>query len=79
MHAAKAGVLLLADYAQRLHCQCRNFIVPMDLEFFMPAEKIPHALKVLDVDGDGKISLTDMRDAVIQVHSGCRRSHVNGK
>lgn len=47
---------------------CRNFIVPMDLEFFMPPEKIPHALKVLDVDGDGKISLTDMRDAVIQVH-----------
>ena len=34
----------------------------------MPPEKIPHALKVLDVDGDGKISLTDMRDAVIQVH-----------
>ncbi|KAL3133145.1 hypothetical protein ABBQ38_007040 [Trebouxia sp. C0009 RCD-2024] len=46
----------------------RNFIVPMDLEFFMPPEKIPHALKVLDVDGDGKISLTDMRDAVIQIY-----------
>ena len=39
----------------------------MDLEFFMPPEKIPQALKVLDVDGDGKISLSDMRDAVIQV------------
>ena len=47
---------------------CRNFIVPMDLEFFMPPEKIAQALKVLDVDGDGKISLADMRDAVIQVH-----------
>ena len=46
---------------------CRNFIVPMDLEFFMPPEKIPQALKALDVDGDGKISLADMRDAVIQV------------
>ena len=46
---------------------CRNFIVPMDLEFFMPPEKIAQALKVLDVDGDGKISLADMRDAVIQV------------
>ena len=45
----------------------RNFIVPMDLEFFMPPEKIPQALKALDVDGDGKISLADMRDAVIQV------------
>jgi len=41
--------------------------VPMDLEFFMPPEKIPQALKALDVDGDGKISLADMRDAVIQV------------
>ena len=39
----------------------------MDLEFFMPPEKIPQALKALDVDGDGKISLADMRDAVIQV------------
>ena len=46
---------------------CRNYIVPMDLEFFMPPEKIPQALKVLDVDNDGKISLSDMRDAVIQV------------
>lgn len=34
----------------------------------MPPEKIPQALKVLDVDNDGKISLPDMRDAVIQVH-----------
>lgn len=33
----------------------------------MPPEKIPQALKALDVDGDGKISLADMRDAVIQV------------
>ena len=41
----------------------------MDLEFFMPPEKIPQALKALDVDGDGKISLADMRDAVIQVHA----------
>ena len=41
--------------------------MPMDLEFFMPPEKIPQALKALDVDGDGKISLADMRDAVIQV------------
>ncbi|KAA6427548.1 MAG: mechanosensitive channel of small conductance-like 10 [Trebouxia sp. A1-2] len=46
----------------------RNFIVPMDLEFFMPPEKIPQALKALDVDGDGKISLADMRDAVIQIY-----------
>ena len=35
----------------------------------MPPEKIPQALKALDVDGDGKISLADMRDAVIQVHA----------
>ena len=41
----------------------------MDLEFFMPPEKIPQALKALDVDGDGKISLADMRDAVIQVQA----------
>lgn len=49
----------------------------MDLEFFMPPEKIPHALKVLDVDGDGKISLTDMRDAVIQVHICHHRAHMS--
>lgn len=53
----------------------RNFIVPMDLEFFMPPEKIPQALKALDVDGDGKISLADMRDAVIQVCTGLTGLH----
>ncbi len=55
----------------------------MDLEFFMPPEKIPQALKALDVDGDGKISLADMRDAVIQVQTlisfgsqpGCTLQH----
>ena len=59
--------LFHADLRQVGCTFCRNFIVPMDLEFFMPPEKIPQALKVLDVDGDGKISLSDMRDAVIQV------------
>ena len=46
---------------------CSNHIVPMAFEFFMPPEII-QALKVLDVDNDGKISLSDVRDVVVQVH-----------
>ncbi|KAK9823582.1 hypothetical protein WJX72_003976 [[Myrmecia] bisecta] len=46
----------------------RNYIVFEDLVYFLPAEKAAQALKVLDVDGDGKISLPDIRDAVIQIY-----------
>ena len=40
-----------------------------DLEQLLPKEKAAQALKVLDVDGDGKVSLHDMRDAVIQIYN----------
>ena len=40
-----------------------------DLEQLLPKEKAAKALKVLDVDGDGKVSLHDMRDAVIQIYN----------
>lgn len=34
----------------------------------MPPEKAANALSVLDIDGDGKITLSDMRDAVVSIY-----------
>lgn len=47
----------------------RNYIILEDLQYFLPEDKAKKALQVLDVDGDGKISLQDVRDAVIQVNN----------
>lgn len=46
----------------------RNEILLEDLEWFLPKDKAAAAMKVLDVDGDGKVSLTDIRDAVVSIY-----------
>ena len=46
----------------------RNYILPQDLVGFLPADKIDNAFEMLDVDGDGKVSLQDIRDAVLQLY-----------
>ena len=51
-----------------VHLCCRTYILPQDLVGFLPAEKVDHAFEMLDVDGDGKVSLQDIRDAVIQIY-----------
>ena len=47
---------------------CRDHISVQDLEWFLPPTKAANALSVLDIDGDGKISLSDMRDAVVSIY-----------
>lgn len=39
-----------------------------DLQYFLPEDKARSALAVLDVDGDGKVSMCDMRDAVVAIY-----------
>ena len=46
----------------------RDHITLQDLECFLPPEKAANALSVLDIDGDGKISMADMRDAVVSIY-----------
>ena len=46
----------------------RNHISLQDLECFLPPEKAANALSVLDIDGDGKVSMSDMRDAVVSIY-----------
>ena len=46
----------------------RDHISVQDLEWFLPPTKAANALSVLDIDGDGKISLSDMRDAVVSIY-----------
>ena len=53
---------------------CREFVVLEDLCCFLLSDKAKAALFVLDVDGDGKISLDDMRDAVISIYK--ERKHL---
>ncbi len=47
---------------------CRDHIISGDLECFLPPQRAANALSVLDIDGDGKISLADMRDAVVSIY-----------
>ena len=54
--------------AELLPNMCRDHITTEDLLCFLPPEKAANALSVLDIDGDGKISLTDMRDAVVSIY-----------
>ena len=50
------------------YIDCRDHISVQDLEWFLPPTKAANALSVLDIDGDGKISLSDMRDAVVSIY-----------
>ena len=47
---------------------CREFILLEDLYWFLPEDKAKAALAVLDVDADGKVSMADMRDAVVAIY-----------
>ena len=48
-------------------CTRREFILLEDLSWFL-GDKAKAALAVLDVDADGKVSMTDMRDAVVAIY-----------
>lgn len=39
-----------------------------DLYWFLPEDKAKAAFPVLDVDGDGKVTMADMRDAVVSIY-----------
>ena len=43
---------------------CRTYILPEDLEHFLEPEKAQQAFDILDVDGDGQVTLHNIRDAV---------------
>ena len=43
-------------------------MLPEDLEYFLPAVKAAKAFELLDVDADGKVTLHDIRDAVLNVY-----------
>ena len=53
---------------------CREVVLLEDLCCFLPAVKAQAAFTLFDVDGDGKISLDDMRDAVISIYK--ERKHL---
>ena len=46
----------------------RNYILQEDLDYFLPPHKAARAFEVLDVDQDGKVSLHDIRDAILQIY-----------
>ncbi|KAK9844135.1 hypothetical protein WJX81_005562 [Elliptochloris bilobata] len=46
----------------------RDYITREDLDFFLEGEATVRAMRVLDTDGDGRISLGEMRDAVIVIY-----------
>ena len=54
--------------AELLPWMCRDHITTEDLECFLPPDKAANALSVLDIDGDGKISLADMRNAIVSIY-----------
>ena len=47
--------------------------MPEDLEHFLEPEKAQQAFDVLDVDGDGQVTLHNIRDAVVNIYQvlGC--------
>ena len=47
---------------------CRAYILPEDLEHFLEPEKAQQAFDILDVDGDGQVTLHNIRDAVVTIY-----------
>ncbi len=50
---------------------CRTYILAEDLEHFLEAEKAQQAFDILDVDGDGQVTLHNIRDAVVSIYQVC--------
>lgn len=46
----------------------REYLAFEDLRVFLPAREALAALKILDMDADGKIHPTEMRDAVHKIY-----------
>lgn len=76
------NVVTNCDYEPDLHYNptilkvgmvCRTYIMPEDLEHFLEPEKAQQAFDVLDVDGDGQVTLHNIRDAVVNIYQvlGC--------
>ena len=42
-----------------------------DLEHFLEPEKAQQAFDILDVDGDGQVTLHNIRDAVVTIYQVC--------
>ena len=47
---------------------CRSYILPEDLEHFLPPAKAQQAFDLLDIDQDGRVTLHNIRDAVVQMY-----------
>ena len=58
-------------------CICRNYIVQEDLDYFLPPHKAARAFEILDRDQDGRVSLHDIRDAILQIYKVPRTSPVS--
>ncbi|KAL3160440.1 hypothetical protein ABBQ32_010760 [Trebouxia sp. C0010 RCD-2024] len=52
----------------------RTYILPEDLEHFLEPEKAQQAFDILDVDGDGQVTLHNIRDAVVSIYQ--ERKHL---
>ena len=46
---------------------CRTYILPSDLEEFLAPQEVDEAFHMLDENGNGKVSLHEIRDAVINI------------
>lgn len=55
----------------RGHQTCRNYILQEDIEYFLPPKKAAKAFELLDKDQDGRVSLHDIRDAILQIYKVC--------
>lgn len=51
-----------------MRCCCRTYILPEDLEHFLEPDKAQQAFDILDVDGDGQVTLHNIRDAVVSIY-----------